>query len=125
MFQKKDKTKDGVPKKLKEFYDPKAPQIKKFKSLTAYCGTFFLLSSINIHIFHSLFFAVRISRCEESANSAEEVKAFFQKEAYNVWAVFLDTFQHYEQTQKSSKGDSKGYFSIRPHLQKSKNFFTS
>eukprot|EP01114_Cavostelium_apophysatum_P016785 TRINITY_DN4844_c0_g1_i3.p1 TRINITY_DN4844_c0_g1~~TRINITY_DN4844_c0_g1_i3.p1 ORF type:complete len:1456 (+),score=431.48 TRINITY_DN4844_c0_g1_i3:258-4625(+) len=53
---------------------------KKFKSLVSYC---------------------------ESAPSAIEVKVFFEKEAYNVWAVFLDTFQHYEQQQKISKKDDK------------------
>ncbi len=40
LFNKESKEKDGVPKKLKDFYDEKASQIKKFKSLVSYCGMF-------------------------------------------------------------------------------------
>jgi hypothetical protein len=47
----------------------------------------------------------------EGATSGEEVKAFFENEAFNVWAVFLDTFNYYEQSQKSSKQDTKGTIS--------------
>jgi hypothetical protein len=46
LFKKeKVKDKDGneVSKKLKDFYDAKAPQPKKFKSLANYCGEEFEL----------------------------------------------------------------------------------
>ena len=39
----------------------------------------------------------------ENAGTTEEVKALFEKEASNVWGVFLDTFQHFEQGKASTK----------------------
>jgi hypothetical protein len=45
--------------------------------------------------------------CKTEAKSPEEVKALFAKEFNEVWAVFLDTFQFYEQKEKREAKDVK------------------
>ncbi|PRP77100.1 putative leucine-rich repeat receptor-like protein kinase [Planoprotostelium fungivorum] len=62
-------------KKLKEFNDTKAPLSKRFKSLITFT----------------------------EAASDDELGPFFQKDAYNIWQVFLDTFQAYEQQKTPRK----------------------